>query len=111
MELTPSQTIPAIVDEVVGFQMPGFGITDFGRKAAMIAKAGIYDLRIHHDEVISADDAAPGRSSSARVSTPEAEKARETLALFLAELDAQAKRQEEKRARAEARAWPPGRKV
>src|SRR5437763_6586804 len=39
LELTPSQTVPAIVDEIIGFQMPGFGITDFGRKAAIIAKA------------------------------------------------------------------------
>jgi acyl-[acyl-carrier-protein] desaturase len=42
----------AITDEVVGFQMPGKIIPGFVRKAALIAKAGIYDLRIHHDDVI-----------------------------------------------------------
>ena len=32
--------------------MPGSVIPGFGRKAMQIANAGIYDLRIHHDDVI-----------------------------------------------------------
>jgi acyl-[acyl-carrier-protein] desaturase len=32
--------------------MPGNGIPGFLRKAAAIAKAGIYDIRIHRDEVL-----------------------------------------------------------
>ena len=44
--------VRAIVDEVLAFQMPGAGIPGFIRKAAQIAKAGIYDLRIHRDEVL-----------------------------------------------------------
>jgi acyl-[acyl-carrier-protein] desaturase len=32
--------------------MPGAGIPGFVRKAAQIAKAGIYDLRVHRDEVL-----------------------------------------------------------
>ncbi|MDX6208968.1 MAG: acyl-[acyl-carrier-protein] desaturase [Frankiales bacterium] len=102
MELAPSQTIPAIVDEVLGFQMPGFGITDFGRKAAIIAKAGIYDLRIHHDEVVQ-PMMRQWRVFEREGLDPAAEKARDTLAQFLVELDAQASRQEEIRARANAR--------
>jgi acyl-[acyl-carrier protein] desaturase len=50
--LAPSQTLRAITDEVVGFQMPGSIIPDFGRKAARMAAAGIYDLRIHHDDIV-----------------------------------------------------------
>jgi acyl-[acyl-carrier-protein] desaturase len=102
LELAPSQTIPAVVDEVVGFQMPGFGITDFGRKAAIIAKAGIYDLRIHHDEVVQ-PMMRHWKIFEREGLDPAAEKARETLAQFLVELDAQASRQEETRARANAR--------
>ncbi|MDX6206120.1 MAG: acyl-[acyl-carrier-protein] desaturase [Frankiales bacterium] len=102
LELAPSQTIPAIVDEVVGFQMPGFGITDFGRKAAIIAKAGIYDLRIHHDEVVQ-PMMRQWKVFERTDLEPAAEKARDTLAQFLIELDAQAGRQEEIRARANAR--------
>ena len=32
--------------------MPGAAIPGFLRKAAQIAKAGIYDLRVHRDEVL-----------------------------------------------------------
>jgi acyl-[acyl-carrier-protein] desaturase len=52
LELAPNATVRAITKEVIGFQMPGAGIKDFDRKARQIAKAGIYDLRIHHDEVV-----------------------------------------------------------
>src|SRR5262249_6269507 len=52
LEIAPSQTVQAIADEVGGFSMPGTVIPGFARKAAQIAQAGIYDLRIHHDDVI-----------------------------------------------------------
>jgi len=52
LEVAPSQTLRAITDEIVGFVMPGNVIPGFGRKAVQIANAGIYDLRIHHDDVI-----------------------------------------------------------
>jgi acyl-[acyl-carrier-protein] desaturase len=102
LELTPSQTIPAIADEVIGFKMPGHGITDFGRKAAIIAKAGIYDLRIHHDEVVQ-PMMRQWKVFEREGLDPAAEKARDMLAQFLTELDVQASRQEETRARAAAR--------
>ncbi len=52
LKLDPSGAVRAIVDEVLAFQMPGAGIPGFVRKAAAIAKAGIYDLRVHRDEVL-----------------------------------------------------------
>ena len=52
LKLEPSAAVRAIVDEVLAFQMPGAGIPNFVRKAATIAKAGIYDLRVHRDEVL-----------------------------------------------------------
>ena len=52
LKIQPSQAVRAIVDEVLAFQMPGAGIPGFLRKAAAIAKAGIYDLRVHRDEVL-----------------------------------------------------------
>src|SRR3712207_9297804 len=39
-------------DLVASFEMPGSIIPGFNRKAVQIAKAGIYDLRIHHDDVV-----------------------------------------------------------
>ena len=50
--IEPSAAVRAIVDEVLAFQMPGAGIPSFIRKAATIAKAGIYDIRVHRDEVL-----------------------------------------------------------
>ena len=34
------------------FQMPGVGIPGFLRRSIEIAKAGVYNLRIHHDNVL-----------------------------------------------------------
>jgi acyl-[acyl-carrier-protein] desaturase len=52
LELAPNETVRAIADEVIGFEMPGSIIPGFARKSVQIAKAGIYDLRIHHDDVV-----------------------------------------------------------
>jgi acyl-[acyl-carrier-protein] desaturase len=52
LKLEPSAAVRAIVDEVLAFKMPGAGIPGFVRKAAQIAKAGIYDLKVHRDEVL-----------------------------------------------------------
>jgi acyl-[acyl-carrier protein] desaturase len=52
LNLQPSAAVRAIVDEVLAFQMPGASIPGFIRKAAAIARAGIYDIRVHRDEVL-----------------------------------------------------------
>ncbi len=52
LAIEPSAAVCAIVDEVIAFQMPGAGIPGFVRKAAQIARAGIYDIRVHRDEVV-----------------------------------------------------------
>lgn len=52
LKVQPSAAVRAIVDEILAFEMPGAGIPNFVRKAAQIAKAGIYDLRVHRDEVL-----------------------------------------------------------
>lgn len=52
-ELAPSAAMTAICREVSTFQMPGRGIVpDFESKARILADAGIYDWRIHHQKVI-----------------------------------------------------------
>ena len=52
IQLDPSAVVKAIAAVVETFEMPGVGIAGYRRKAAQIAMAGIYDLRIHHDEVV-----------------------------------------------------------
>lgn len=106
-DVAPDETMKAVRDEVVGFAMPGAGMTDFLRNSATIAKAGIYDLRLHHDEVV-----APvlkfWRVFERTDLGPEGEQAREELAAFMADLDAQATkfvdRRETQRAKAAAKA-------
>jgi acyl-[acyl-carrier-protein] desaturase len=99
----PDGMVRAITDEVVGFEMPGSIIPSFARKSMLIAKAGIYDLRIHHDEVVQPLLRHWGIFELEGLGT-EGEKARQELADFLVGLDAQASRYEEQRAAAEAKA-------
>jgi acyl-[acyl-carrier-protein] desaturase len=102
LEISPDTMMRAITDEVVSFAMPGAVIPSFARKAALIAKAGIYDLRIHHDDVV-----LPllryWKVFDLTNLGPAGEAARDELATFLKTLDAQAARFEERRDAAEAR--------
>ena len=52
IEIDPSGMVKAIAKQVVGFAMPGTGIPDFADHAKAIANAGIYDLTIHHDQIL-----------------------------------------------------------
>ena len=96
LELAPDQAMRAITDVVAGFKMPGSDIPGFQRKAVEMAVAGIYDLRSHRDEVVMpvlrywkvfdrTDFGAGG------------EIARQELADYIAGLEVQAERFENKR--------------
>jgi hypothetical protein len=52
LQADPSPAVQAITEEVIGFDMPGVGIQGFTCKALQVAQAGIYDLRVHHDEIL-----------------------------------------------------------
>lgn len=89
-ELDPDAAMRAVADVVIGFEMPGSTIKDFGRKSARIAMAGIYDLQLHHDEVVQPI------LRRLRVFEREGfgaagEQAREELAAFTARLDESAR--------------------
>jgi acyl-[acyl-carrier-protein] desaturase len=102
LELAPDETMRAICDVVSTFQMPGSTIEGFSRRSVQIAMAGIYDLRIHRDEVL----APILRSWDVwdRVGlSGEGEQAREQLGSYFEELDRQASRFEERRAARQAR--------
>ena len=100
-ELAPDDAMRAVCDVVTTFQMPGHGIENFARKSVQIAMAGIYDLRIHHDEVVIPVLRNVRALEMTGLST-EGEKARDELAAFLAELDTQATRFVERRERIDA---------
>ena len=82
--------------------MPGATMANFRRNSMLIAKAGIYDLRLHHDEVISPVLRAWKVFERTGLG-PVGEQARTELAEFLTGLDAQATRFVESRERARAR--------
>ena len=97
LELSPSAAVQSIVKEVLGFAMPGTGIRDFDAKAKLTAKAGIYDLRIHHDEVIWPLLRKWGVFELEGLDA-EAEQARDGMRDFLTALDSMATSYENRRA-------------
>ncbi|MEU9807874.1 acyl-ACP desaturase [Mycobacterium sp. NPDC050853] len=101
-DIEPDAAMQAICKEIVGFVMPGMGMEGFAQKAIAIAKAGIYDLRIHHDDVLQ-PILRFWRVFERSDIGPEGEQARETLAKFLAAVDDRAKFYEEKAAARAAR--------
>src|ERR1700741_2700062 len=52
LDIAPNATMTAIAREVINFQMPGSTMPGFAESAIAIAKAGIYDLRSHLDDVV-----------------------------------------------------------
>lgn len=95
-ELVPDQAMTAVWASVRDFAMPGHGIEGFGRKAVEIAVAGIYDLRQHRDEVLM-PVLRKWRVFEREDLGATGDAAREELAAFLAQMDAQASRFEDKR--------------
>jgi acyl-[acyl-carrier-protein] desaturase len=99
LQVDPSAAVEAITGEVIGFDMPGVGIQGFTRKALQIARAGIYDLRIHHDEVLW-PLLRHWNLFQLEGLQPQAEQAQDRLAAHLAKTDRLASRFEAKRMRA-----------
>ena len=95
LELDPDRTMCAITEVVKAFQMPGYDLPGFGRKALQIALAGIYDLRQHRDGVVL--PVLRHWNIWERSFNAEGEKARDELDAFLVELDSAAARFEERR--------------
>ena len=52
LEAAPAAMLTAIADELESFAMPGANGPQFRRRAAAIARAGIYDVRVHREEVV-----------------------------------------------------------
>jgi acyl-[acyl-carrier-protein] desaturase len=77
-------------------------IPGFARKAVAMAKAGIYDLRIHHDDIVTPLLRQWGVFELEGLDA-EGEKARNRLAEAVAALDAEASRFVERREEAAAK--------
>ncbi len=101
-DIAPDDTMKAVTKEVVGFEMPGATMAGFRKNSVIIAKAGIYDLRLHHDDVVSPVLRAWNVFERTDLG-PEGEAARDELADFMVGLDAQATKFVESRDRMRAR--------
>jgi acyl-[acyl-carrier-protein] desaturase len=53
LDQAPSLALGGILNTFANFQMPGVGIPGFVRRSIDIALAGVYNLRIHHDNVVA----------------------------------------------------------
>jgi acyl-[acyl-carrier-protein] desaturase len=79
LQVDPSAVVLAIERQVRNFQMPGTGISDFADHALAIAKAGIYDLRAHHEQVLVPLVLRDWRVADLDGLSDEAEQARQAL--------------------------------
>ncbi|WP_354642608.1 acyl-ACP desaturase [Kitasatospora camelliae] len=97
LEIAPDQAMRAIADVVTDFRMPGHGIPGFERAAAQIAIGGVYNLRIHHDDVLQ-PVLRHLKVMEIGGLGPEGQQAQEELGLFLDGLNTQATKFDERQA-------------
>jgi acyl-[acyl-carrier-protein] desaturase len=77
LEVDPSETVLAIDRQVTEFQMPGTEILGFAGHAAAISAAGIYDYRVHYEQILCPVVLNHWRLESVEGLSPAAEVARE----------------------------------
>ncbi len=86
LEVDPSTTVIALERQVRDFEMPGTGIVDFADHASAIAKAGIYDLQLHHEQILVPVVLRHWGVEQLEGLTPKAEEARAKLVHFIERL-------------------------
>jgi acyl-[acyl-carrier-protein] desaturase len=86
LEIDPSEAVLAIDRQVCGFEMPGTEIEGFAAHAAAIAAAGIYDFRVHYEQILVPVVVQHWRLESVCGLSPAAEVARSHVLAHLARL-------------------------
>jgi len=86
LETEPAAMLQAIAVELATFTMPGAQAPQFRRRAAAVARAGIYNLAVHRDDVVEPLLRHWGVFELTDL-PPAAEAAREQVAAVVAELD------------------------
>jgi acyl-[acyl-carrier protein] desaturase len=100
IEVDPSGMVCAMDAEVRGFAMPGTGIPGFVEHAKRIAAAGIYDLAVHHEQILVPIVLRTWDVEHIDGLDADAEAARDRLMAYLAKSERVAKRLAERRERA-----------
>jgi len=83
IEIDPSSAVIAMEKQATDFAMPGVGIPGFASHAKAIADAGIYDLAIHHDQILQPVIMRDWALESIEGLSPEAEEARARLIKYI----------------------------
>ncbi len=96
-EIDPSSMVRATEKQVRTFEMPGTEIEGFNEHARAIARAGIYDLAIHYEQILVPLVLRHWRLESLEGLSPEAEQARERLIRRMGRMEKVARRVTEKR--------------
>jgi acyl-[acyl-carrier-protein] desaturase len=91
LEVDPAAMLTAIAVELETFAMPGAQAPNFRRRAAAVARAGIYDLRVHREEIVEPLLRHWGVRDLTGLDAA-AERARDRIVAFCAELDRRAER-------------------
>jgi acyl-[acyl-carrier-protein] desaturase len=94
----PSGTVEAIDRQVTRFQMPGYEMDGFTAHAVSIASAGIYNLRVHCDQVLLPVVMTHWGIESIEGLNPEGERARDHLVCWIARMQRILNRMEEQSA-------------
>lgn len=92
VHLDPSAMVIAMERQVRKFEMPGTGIEGFSAHAKAIARAGIYDLAIHHDQILVPLVLREWKLESLENLSPEADQARASLIRRIERTDKVARR-------------------
>jgi acyl-[acyl-carrier-protein] desaturase len=81
--IDPSAAVIAMERQATDFAMPGVGIPGFASHAKAIADAGIYDLAIHHDQILQPVIMRDWALESIEGLSAEAEEARVRLVKYI----------------------------
>jgi len=95
LQLDPSATMLAIHRQVVHFRMPGSDMPRFSERARTMARAGIYNLRIHLEQVLQPILLTHWRITEVDGLTDDAERARDEVVAHLDRLDRVARKLDE----------------
>ncbi|HUL98955.1 MAG TPA: acyl-ACP desaturase [Mycobacterium sp.] len=98
LEIAPNQAMKSLHRVLRNFKMPGYTVPEFRRKAVIIAVGGVYDPRVHLDDVVM-PVLKKWRIFEREDFTGEAARMRDDLALLVEELEEACDRFEESKRR------------
>jgi acyl-[acyl-carrier-protein] desaturase len=97
LAMDPSSVVLAVDRQVREFEMPGTGIHNFTARAASIARAGIYDLALHYDQVLVPVVLRHWKLEEVEGLSGEADEARARVLTYMSRLESVARRLAERR--------------